>query len=105
MIFIDLQQAFNTIDHKVLSEKMKCMAFCNDVSKWFECYLSKRVFSVNVENSFSDKAVISSGVPQGSILGPLFFLLYVNRMVQARNCDLLLYPDDRFFILKIMTLI
>ena len=55
MILIDLQ-AFDTIDHKILIEKMKCMGFSNDVTKWFECYLSKRRFSVHVENSFSDKA-------------------------------------------------
>ena len=51
------------------------------------------MFSVHVENSFSDKAVIISGVPRGFILGPLLFLLYVNHMVQAVNCDLLLYAD------------
>ena len=66
--------------------------FC--VTKWFECYLSKRMFSVHVENSFSYKAIIICGVPQRSILGPLLFLLYVNDMVQAVNCDLLLYADD-----------
>ena len=52
------------------------------------------MFSVHVENSFSDKALIIYGVPQGSILGPLLILLYVNDMVQAVNCDLLLYADD-----------
>ena len=81
MILTDLQKAFDTIDHKILIEKMKCMGFSNDVTKWFESYLSKRMFSVNVEKSFSDKAPISCGVPQGSILGPLLFLLYVNDMV------------------------
>ena len=62
---------------------MKYMGFSNDVTKWFECYLFKRMFSVNVGNSFSDKALINCGVPQGSILGSLLFLLYVNDMVQA----------------------
>ena len=69
------------------------MGFSNDVTKWFESYLPERLFSVHVEKSFSDKALISCGVPQGSILGPLLFLLYVNDMVQAVNCDLLLYAD------------
>ena len=94
MIVIDLQKVFNTIDHKILIEKIKCMGFSNDITKWFECYLSNRMFSVNVENSFSDKALISCGVPQGSILGPLLFLLYINDMLQAVECDLLLYADD-----------
>ena len=94
MILIDLQKAFDTIDHKILIEKMKCMGFFNDFTKWFESYLSKRMFSVHVEKNFSDKALLSCGVPQGSILGPPLFLLYLNDMVQAVNCDLLLYADE-----------
>ena len=82
MILIDLQ-VFNTIDRKILIEKMKCMRFSN-VTKWFESYLSKRMFSVHGEKRFSDKVLIICGVPQGPILGSLF-LLYVNDMVQAVN--------------------
>ena len=65
MILIDLQKAFDTIDHKILIEKMKCMGFSNDVTKWFERYLSKGKFSVHVENSFSDKALIICRVTEG----------------------------------------
>ena len=93
MILIDLQKAFNTIDHMILIEKMKCMGFSNDVRKWFEYYLSKRMFSVHVENNFSDQALIICGVLKRSVLGPLLFLVYVTDMVQAVNCDLLLYAD------------
>ena len=52
MILIDLQKAFDTIDHKILIKKMKCMGFNNDVTKWFESYLSKRMFSVDVKKVF-----------------------------------------------------
>ena len=76
------------------------MGFSNGVTKWSECYLSKRMLSVHVENSFSDKAIIICGVPQESILGPLLFILYVNDMVQAVNCDLLLYADDTGLIFQ-----
>ena len=105
MNLIDLQKAFDTIDHKILIEKIKCMGFSNDVTKWFERYLSKRMFSVNVENSFSDKALISCGVPQGSILGPLLFLLYVNDMVQAADCDLCFMLMTPVLLFNIRTLI
>ena len=71
----------------------------NDVTNWFECYLSKRLFSVHLENSFSDKAIIICGVPEGSILGPLLFSLYVNDMVQAVNYDLL-YADGTGLIFQ-----
>ena len=97
MILIDLQKAFDTIDHKILIEKLKCMGFSNDVTKWFESYLSKRI---HLKKSFSDKALITCRVPQGSILGPLLFLLYVNDMVQSVNCDLLLYSDDSGLIFQ-----
>ena len=64
MILIDLQKAFDTINHNVLMEKMRYMGFSNDVTEWFDCYLSKRMFSVHIENSFSDKALIICGVPK-----------------------------------------
>ena len=100
MILIDLQKAFDIIDHNILIEKMKCMGFSNGVTKWLEYYLSKRMFSVHVESSFSDKTIAIFGVPQGSILGPPLFLLYVNDMVQAVNGDLLLYADDTGLIFQ-----
>ena len=100
MILIDLQKAFDTIDHKILIEKMKFMGFSNDVTKWFERYLSKGMFSVHVENSFSDKALIICRVPQGSISGPLLLLLYLNDMVQAVNRNLLLYAVDAGLIFQ-----
>ena len=58
------------------------------------------MFSVNVENSFSDKALINYGVPQGSILGPLLFFFYVSDMLQAVSCDFLFYVDDTGLIFQ-----
>ena len=56
--------------------------------------MTNRTFLVNVENDFSSPGDLSCGVPQGSILGPLIFLLYVNDMSNSVDCDLLLYTDD-----------
>ena len=61
---------------------------------WFQSYLSNRSFRVNIKNKYSSTAKIVCGVPKGSILGPLLFLLYVNDIKQAANCDLFLYADD-----------
>ena len=85
LILIDLQKAFDTIDHEILLKKIGCIALSEKVILWFESYLSGRTFKVNVDRKFSDP---------GNILGPLLFLLYVNDIIQAAKCDLFLYVDD-----------
>jgi len=94
MILIDLQKAFDTIDHKIFLKKIRCLGFSDSAIKWFKSYLENRTFLVQVEDSFSGLGDLGCGVPQGSILGPLLFLLYVNDMSQAVTCDILLYADD-----------
>ena len=94
MILIDLQKAFDTIDHSILLEKMKCISFSESTIRWFISYLSNRSFIVSVGKELSSRGKLNCGVPQGSILGPLLFLLYVNDMPQAVNSELLLYADD-----------
>ena len=79
---------------------MPFLGFSDRVVAWYKCYLSNRKFQVNIENSYSEKADITCGVPQGSILGPLLFLLYVNDMHQAVDCELLLYADDSVLIFQ-----
>ena len=98
MILIDLQKAFDTIDHKILTEKMSCLGFAESTIRWYKSYLTNRYFIVNVGNDFSSPGKLLCGVPQGSILGPLLFLLYVNDMPQAVNSNLLLYADDTCLI-------
>ena len=98
LILIDLQKAFDTIDHEILLEKMIAIGFSNKVIDWYRSYLSNRKFNVNVNKTLSTSGEITCGVPQGSILGPLLFLLYVNDMPQAVSCDLLLYADDSCLI-------
>ena len=94
MILIDLQKAFDTIDHDVLLQKLYAIGFSKRTVNWFKSYLSNRSFKVNLGNNFSQHASVSCGVPQGSILGPLLFLIYVNDMSQAVKCHLFLYADD-----------
>ena len=94
MILIDLQKAFDTINHEILFKKLKAMGFSEGCITWFQSYLSERIFFISIENQLSDYGRISCGVPQGSILGPLLFLIYVNDMPQAVNSNLFLYADD-----------
>ena len=95
MILIDLQKAFDTLDHGILIKKLKYFGFSTKTTAWFSSYLTNRHFVVNLEQVLSDKGHLKCGVPQGSILGPLLFLLYVNDMPSALEyCELRLYADD-----------
>ena len=93
MKLIDLQKAFDTINYNVLLKKMSLAGFSCQSITWFESYLSNRRFQINIKNKYSNVANINCGVPQGSILGPLLFLLYVNGMSHAVNCELFLFTD------------
>ena len=75
-------------------KSLSALRFSNRSINWFQSYLSNRSFRVNVQGKYSCSTKIDCGVPQGSILGPLLFLLYVANMKQAVDCDLFLYTDD-----------
>ena len=100
MILTDLQKAFDTIDHEILINKLEFLGFSKNVILWFELYLSVRKFKVNLNKTFSEPGKLLCGVPQGSILGPFLFLLYINDMPQAVKCELLLYADDTCLIFQ-----
>ena len=98
MILIDLNQAFDTIDHDALLLKLYAIGFSKRSVLWFKSYLFNRPFLVNLGKKFSQPASVSCDVPQGSILGPILFLMYVNYMSQAAKCDLFLYDDDSYLV-------
>ena len=94
MILIIFQKDFDTIDHEILLQKHKAIRFSKGTLQWFRSYLFERLLLVNIESKLSDFGKISCGVPQGSILGSLLFLTYVNDMAQTFRSLLLLYADD-----------
>ena len=100
MILIDLQKAFDTIDHDILLKKLSAIGFSNHSIGWFKSYLSNRLFRVNLGNCYSDPSNITCGIPQGSIVGPLLFLIYVNDMPQAVKSNLFLYADNSCLIFQ-----
>ena len=100
MILIDLQKAFDTINHKIPINKMESLGFSENVIPWFESYLSHRKFKVNFNKPFLELRQLLCGVPEGSILGPLLFFLYINDMTQAVKCELILYADDTYLIFQ-----
>ena len=100
MMLIDIQKAFDKIDHDRLLKKLRVIGFSNHTTGWFKSYLSNRLLKVNLENCYSDPSNITCGVPQGSILGPLLFLIYVNDMPQAAKSNLLRYADNSCFVFQ-----
>ena len=100
MILIDLQKVFDTMDHNILLEKLKAIGFSDDTINWFHSYLFDWAFLVSIENKYSSILNILCGVPQGSILGPLLFLIYVNDIKQVVSSDLLLYADDSCLVFQ-----
>ena len=94
MVLLDLQKAFGTVDHSILLTKLEAFGLSEDVVRWFHSYLSDRQQLVDVSGTFSVCDKIRCGVPQGSILGLLLLLIYVNDMSGAVENKLLLYADD-----------
>ena len=78
MVLIDLSKAFDSICHRTLLTKLKGLGASNEASKWFESYLTNRRQSTRLGTSRSSELTVTHGVPQGSILGPLIFSLYMN---------------------------
>ena len=100
LVMLDLQKAFDTVDHSILCNKLDAIGFNSSSVQWFKSYLSDRQQLVDINGTHSSPSEITCGVPQGSILGPLLFLLYVNDMQAAVSCKLLLYADDSALIVS-----
>ena len=93
--FVDLRKAFDTVDHSILLEKLENMGVRGGTLEWLRNYLLDRSQTTYVNGITSDMMNVDYGVPQGSILGPLLFLTYINDVqFNADNVKILLYADD-----------
>ena len=93
-IFLDLTNAFDTLDHDILLTKLSNYGFRGVVNDWFHSYLNDRQQKVRIKDKYSDTKPISYGVPQGSTRGPLLFLIYINDVFQDIDYETILYADD-----------
>ena len=96
-IFIDLKKAFDCVSHRILLRKLELYGLGGPVLDWFRSYLSGRSQRVLFKGILSDKMWVRIGVPQGSILGPLLFLIYINDLPQASKFLESLFADDTTF--------
>ena len=94
-VYLDLSKALDTIDHDILLHKLDYYGFRGIVLDWFRDYLGNRTQYVSYNDNKSDLKTILCGVPQGSILGPLLFILYINDITNTSTLlDFLLFADD-----------
>ena len=93
-VFLDLSKAFDRVWHEGLIYKLKCSGVSGDLLLLIQNFLSDRQQRVVLNGKCSNWATVSAGVPQGSVLGPLLFLIYINDIVDNVHCDIKLFADD-----------
>ena len=94
-IFLDLAKAFDSVPHSRLLLKLECLGIKGDLLRWLKYFLTKRSQRVIINGSFSNWLPVLSGVPQGSVLGPLLFLLYIDDIYQSiSHSSVLMFADD-----------
>ena len=94
-IYLDISKAFDSVSHSKLLKKLECIGIRGKLLKWFKAYLANRRQFVVVENCHSPYGFITSGIAQGSLLGPLLFIVFLNDLVDViRNSDIKMYADD-----------
>lgn len=102
VIFLDLKRAFETVDREILLDKLYQYGMRGMVLKWLKSYLNNRTQKVKFNNQCSKSIITEYGVPQGSVLGPLLFSLYINDIIQIcpKECTIKMFADDTIIYVK-----
>ena len=101
VVYLDFKKAFDKVDHGILLHKLKKLGITGKIGRWIQNFLQKRQQQVLVKGKKSKKFPLISGVPQGSVLGPLLFLLFIGDLTEGVKADALLYVDDSKVIKRV----
>ena len=94
VLYFDFRKAFDSVNHRLLGAKLRAYGVANNVCTWIDGFLKDRIFRVRIRDSSSETARACSGVPQGSVLGPLLFLVFINDVTRDVNSPCWLFADD-----------
>ena len=101
-IYIDYAKAFDKVDHHILMTKLKLYGLSNEYLLWIKDFLTGRRQAVFINGCYSYEAMVRSGVPQGSVLGPLLFIIFINDLSNHINySSLLTFADDTKIVLPV----
>lgn len=94
IIYFDFKKAFDTVSHSKLMYKCKAFGINNQLQSWIKAFLSNRLQRVKINNSLSSPKPVTSGIPQGSLLGPILFLIFINDLPNKIQSNIKLFADD-----------
>ena len=94
ILYLDFSKAFDTVPHERLLNKLNAYGITNNVHKWIQSFLSDRKQRVRINKSYSDFSPITSGIPQGSILGPVLFIIFINDLPDNVSSNCKIFADD-----------
>ena len=94
LVFFDYSKAFDSVPHRILLDKLYSIGVRGEILHWIRSFLIGRTMKVKVCGAFSECLEVTSGVPQGSVLGPILFLIFVNHVISNVDCFFKIFADD-----------
>ena len=104
LVLLDFSKAFDKVSHQKLLLKLHIYGIRGPTLKWIQAFLYDRIQTVVLENEKSNTVPVISGVPQGSVLGPILFLMYINDLPDLTKSKVRLFADDTAIYLKVSSL-